>query len=133
MPTKVSNPENVDSESLEVFLDDMYEIPMSLVGYTNNSHEYKCSDDYRECHRSEICPEFRRIDCDKGNFQRLPKANIPKLKEAHDISKNIERPFNLLKNQTGLEDVRVRDVPRNILPIFFKKWYLLIFTVKVKI
>jgi hypothetical protein len=105
---KVSNPENVDSESLEVFLDDMCEMPMSLVGYENNSHEYKCSDDYGECHRSAICPKFRRIDCDKGNFQRLPKANIPKLKEAHDIRKNIERPFNLLKNQTGLEEVRVR-------------------------
>jgi hypothetical protein len=27
---------------------------------------------------------------------------------ANDIRKNCERPFNLLKNQTGLEKIRVR-------------------------
>jgi len=26
----------------------------------------------------------------------------------HDIRKNIERPFNLIKNQVGMEQVRVR-------------------------
>jgi hypothetical protein len=30
------------------------------------------------------------------------------IQQAHDIRKNCERPFNLLKNQTGLETVHVR-------------------------
>jgi len=30
------------------------------------------------------------------------------IEDAHDIRKNCERSFNLLKNQTGLEKIRVR-------------------------
>jgi hypothetical protein len=38
------------------------------------------------------------------------KASLPEnidgdRKQAHDIRKNCERPFNLLKNQTGLETI----------------------------
>jgi hypothetical protein len=44
---------------------------------------------------------------DRGLFQRIPFASID-VEEAHDIRKNCERPFNLLKNQTGLEKIRVR-------------------------
>jgi len=44
---------------------------------------------------------------DRGLFQRIPFAT-ESIQQAHDIRKNCERPFNLLKNQTGLETVRVR-------------------------
>lgn len=40
-------------------------------------------------------------------FQRIPHAT-EMVQQAHDIRKNCESPFNLLKNQTGLETLRVR-------------------------
>lgn len=104
---KVALPEHVDPDTLAVFIDDMCEIPMCHVGYENNTHEYKCGADPGECLRSGNCPQFREISCDKGNFQRIPNDK-DQVEQAHDIRKNIERPFNLLKNQTGLEQVRVR-------------------------
>jgi len=57
-----------------------------------------------ECIRSGNCPQFREITCDNGNFQRIPNDKN-QVQQAHDIRKNIERPFNLLKNQTGLEQI----------------------------
>ena len=80
---------------------------MCHVGYENNAHEYKCGAYPGECFRSGNCPQFREIPCDKGNFQRI-QNDKNQVEQAHDIRKNIERPFNLLKNQTGLEQVRVR-------------------------
>ena len=44
---------------------------------------------------------------DAGLFQRIPFATKG-IEDAHDIRKNCERPFNLLKNQVGLEKLRVR-------------------------
>jgi len=40
-------------------------------------------------------------------FQRIPFTN-KWLSDALDIRKNCERSFNLLKNQAGLEKIRVR-------------------------
>jgi len=40
-------------------------------------------------------------------FQRIP-YHTKQIQKAINIRKNCERPFNLLKNQTGLETVRVR-------------------------
>lgn len=104
---KVTLPEHVNPDTLSVFIDDMCEIPMCHVGYENNTHEYKCGAAPGECLRSGNCPQFREISCDNGNFQRIPNDKN-QVEQAHDIRKNIERPFNLLKNQTGLEQVRVR-------------------------
>ncbi|MBL0731642.1 MAG: hypothetical protein JJW03_02130 [Desulfosarcina sp.] len=104
---KVTLPEHVNPDTLSVFIDDMCEIPMCYVGYENNTHEYKCGASPGECFRSGNCPQFREIPCDNGNFQRIPNDK-DQVEQAHDIRKNIERPFNLLKNQTGLEQVRVR-------------------------
>ena len=39
---------------------------------------------------------------------KYPTYETEQIKQAHDIRKNCERPFNLLKNQTGLETIRVR-------------------------
>lgn len=44
---------------------------------------------------------------DKGYFQRIP-FHAQGIAQAHDIRKNCERPFNLLKHQAGLETLRVR-------------------------
>ena len=41
-------------------------------------------------------------------FVPVPVLDKDQVEHAHAIRKNIERPFNLLKNQTGLEQVRVR-------------------------
>ncbi len=44
---------------------------------------------------------------DNGHFQRILNGS-DQADEALDIRKNSERPFNLLKNREGLEQVRVR-------------------------
>ncbi len=46
-------------------------------------------------------PEYLRL------FQQIP-FETKQVKLAHHIRKNCERSFNLLKNQTGLETIRVR-------------------------
>jgi len=104
---KVSIPTNVDGETGSVFCNDSCEVPMRRVGLENQTHEYKCSADQGECHCWHGCPQSRFIPVDGGLFQQLP-YEIGQLEEAHDIRKNCERPFNLLKNQTGLEKLRVR-------------------------
>jgi len=43
---------------------------------------------------------------DSGLFQQIP-YETEQIKQAHHIRKNCGRPFNLLKNQTGLETIRV--------------------------
>jgi len=70
-------------------------------------HEYRCGAATGQCHRSGICTQCRFIPVDSGLFQQIPHAT-EQIKQAYDIRKNCERPFNLLKNQTGLETVRVR-------------------------
>jgi len=107
LPAKISLPENVDGECGTVFLDGTCNIPMAHVACEAQNHEYRCGAATGQCHRSSICTQCYFISVDNGLFQQIPHATGP-IKRAYDICKNCERPFNLLKNQTGLETVRVR-------------------------
>jgi hypothetical protein len=105
--SKVSLPANVDSDTLQVRLDELCEIPMQYIGIEEQGHEFKCGAESSQCARASICPQFRHIGFDNGCFQRLLYGSDAVLK-ALDIRKNGERPFNLLKKREGLEQVRVR-------------------------
>jgi len=105
--TKASLPENVDSSSGIAFCNDSCRVAMLHVGFEKQVHEYKCGASPGECPHSGSCPQYRHIPFDSGLFQQIP-YEIEQIKLAHDIRKNCERPFNLLKNQTGLENIRVR-------------------------
>ena len=104
---KVSLPENVDGDSGSVFCNDSCSIAMLRVGLEKQIHEYKCGAEPRECQYYGTCSQRRYIPVDRGLFQQIP-YETEQIKWAHDIRKNCERPFNLLKNQTGLETIRVR-------------------------
>lgn len=104
---KVALPEHVHKESGAVFCHGECSIPMRHLGVQQELHEYKCHADPDECPLFRSCPQSRFIPVDGGFFQRIP-YHIKSIRKAHDIRKNCERPFNLLKNQTGLETVRVR-------------------------
>lgn len=100
-------PENVDRETGKVFCHENCSIPMKHLGVDGQEHEYKCNGDQGECSLCGSCSQGRTIPTDRGLFQRIPyHSNL--LEKAHNIRKNCERPFNLLKNQTGMETVRVR-------------------------
>lgn len=103
----VSLPPHTHSERGAVFCNEFCSIPMQHLGVTEQIHEYKCSADTGECTSSLSCPQYRFLPVDRGFFQRIP-YHAEGIHAAHDIRKNCERPFNLLKNQTGLETVRVR-------------------------
>lgn len=103
----VSLPKHIQSNSGAVFCHDACTISMRHLGVEGQEHEYKCSVDSDECTLFHTCPQHRFIQVDRGLFQRIP-YHIDTIRKAHDIRKNCERPFNLLKNQTGLETVRVR-------------------------
>lgn len=105
--TKALLPENVDSSSGIVFCNDSCRVAMLRVGFEKQVHEYKCGAIVGECLHSGPCPQYRYIPSDSGLFQQIP-YETEQIKLAHDIRKNCERPFNLLKNQTGLETIRVR-------------------------
>ena len=60
-----------------------------------------------QCLLAETCSQCCIIQMDLGLFQRIPFASID-IEEAHDIRKNCEHPFNLLKHQVGFEKIRVR-------------------------
>ncbi len=105
--SKVSLPEHTDAENGAVFCNDECSFPMLHVGTEGQNHEYKCRVNSGECQYSNTCSRYRVIPVDGGLFQRIPH-NTDLIQKAHDIRKNCERPFNLLKNQTGLETVRVR-------------------------
>jgi hypothetical protein len=104
---KASLPENVNADTGVVFCNDECTIPMSRIGCTNQTHEYKCDAEPGECRHSDTCSQCRLIPVDGGLFQQIP-YETEQIKQAHEIRKNCERPFNLLKNQTGLETIRVR-------------------------
>ncbi len=108
--SKVSVPENIDNDTGNVFCHGACSIPMHHLGVEKQIHEYKCSADSDECTLFHSCPQYRFILVDGGLFQRIPH-HADGIRKAHDIRKNCERPFNLLKNQTGLETVRVRSQP----------------------
>jgi len=103
----VSLPQHTHNETGAVFCNESCSIPMQHLGVTEQIHEYKCSADVGECTSSQFCPQYRFLPVDRGFFQRIP-YHAEGIHTAHDIRKNCERPFNLLKNQTGLETVRVR-------------------------
>jgi len=100
-------PEHVHKDSGAVFCHGECSIPMRHLGVEQQIHEYKCNADSGECTFFHSCPQHRFIPVDKGLFQRIP-YHTESIRKAHAIRKNCERPFNLLKNQTGLETVRVR-------------------------
>ncbi len=104
---KTSLPPCVYQETGAVFCSESCSIPMQYLGVTEEGHEYKCGADAGECPTASSCPQYRFIPIDRGLFQRIP-YHIDGVQEAHNIRKNSERPFNLLKNQTGLETIRVR-------------------------
>ncbi len=105
--TNVSLPGDVDGDSGAVFYNDSCSVAMLRVGFENQTHEYKCGAEPGECQHSSTCLQCRYIPVDGGLFQQIP-YETEQIKLAHDIRKNCERPFNLLKNQTGLETIRVR-------------------------
>jgi len=104
---KVNLPENVNGNTGAVFVHDECPVPMKHVGCEGLEHEYKCDATSGECSRLHSCQQSRFVPMDRGLFQRIPFAT-ESIQQANDIRKNCERPFNLLKNQTGLETVRVR-------------------------
>ncbi len=104
---KVLPPQHTDSETGSVFCHTHCDISMSHVGVENQMHEYKCNDVTGECLFPGRCSQYRFVPVDGGIFQQIP-CHTALIQEAHDIRKNCERPFNLLKNQAGLETVRVR-------------------------
>lgn len=105
---KVSLPGNVNAINGAVFCNDSCSIPMVRVGLESQRHEYKCAAEPGECQHLGTCLQCRYIPVDGGKFQRIPYHGPGQVKMAHEIRKNCERPFNLLKNQTGLETLRVR-------------------------
>jgi hypothetical protein len=104
---KVSLPQNTDGDTGAVYCHDGCTLPMQRLGIEGQDHEYKCNAAAGECPSSSTCPQYRFVPIDGGCFQRIPH-HTGLIQEAHEIRKNCERPFNLLKNQTGLEKVRVR-------------------------
>jgi len=100
-------PKYVDITNGSIYCHAECTVPMEYLGVTKQAHEYKCGIPAGDCQSSCSCPRSRFIPLDKGIFQRIP-WHVKSVKQAHDIRKNCERPFNLLKNQTGLETVRVR-------------------------
>jgi hypothetical protein len=104
---KVDLPENVDGNTGAVLCHDECSRPMQYVGSEDQEHEYKCDASPGECSHLHSCPQYRFLPMDRGLFQRIPFAT-ESVQQAHDIRKNCERSFNLLKNQAGLETVRVR-------------------------
>jgi len=105
--SKVSLPDYVDKDTGAVFCNEECSIPMRHLGADQQTHEYKCNAESDECNHFRSCPQYRSIHVDRGLFQRIP-YHTDGIQKAHDIRKNCERTFNLLKNQTGLETVRVR-------------------------
>jgi hypothetical protein len=105
--SKVLLPVDVDSKKGNVFCHERCSVPMKHLGVDKQTHEYKCNADQGECSLCGSCQQSRIVPVDRGLFQQIP-YHAPGLQRAHDIRKNCERPFNLLKNQTGMETVRVR-------------------------
>ena len=92
---------NIDGEKGTVFCNDSYEIAMRHVGFENQTYKYTCGATVGECFHSSTCSQYRFVPADSGLFQRI-SWQTEQIQLASDIRKNCERPFNLLKNQTGL-------------------------------
>jgi len=100
-------PEYVEPGSIQVTCNQFCEIPMTRMGLTDEGHEYKCAAGAGECVRAAICPRFRLIAFDDGHFQRMP-VDGEAARQAIEMRKNCERPFNLMKKRECLEDAVVR-------------------------
>ena len=103
----VNPPVNVAPKTGEVFCHCECTIPMRHVGSEKQELEYKCNAEPGQCLYSETCPQYSFVTMDRGLFQRIPFTSKA-IEDAHEIRKNCERSFNLLKNQAGLEKIRVR-------------------------
>ena len=69
---KVSIPENVDIETMQVTCHDMCTIPMEHMGVEEQGHEFKCGATAGECPYADNCHQYRFIPLDGGFFQRIP-------------------------------------------------------------
>jgi len=103
----VTIPDHVTARTGEVFCHSECSIPMQHVGSDGQEHEFKCGAEPGECPYSDHCSQYRFMPMDAGLFQRIPFATAG-IEDAYTIRKNCERSNNLLKNQTGLEKIRVR-------------------------
>jgi len=105
--SKVRLPKHVDTGTGSIFCHGGCEVAMRSMGVEDGCHEYKCNATTGECHYAGPCPKYRLIPLDRGWFQRVP-GSAEHVQKAQDLRKHCERPFNLLKHQTGMETVRVR-------------------------
>lgn len=103
----VNLPENVDPETFAVTHNVECELPMEHLGCFEGRHEFKCAAQSGDCLRSDSCSQSRFIPTDSGMFQSII-TNGDLAKQAIEVRKNVERPFNLLKHCYGLEHLRVR-------------------------
>jgi len=100
-------PDNVLESPVRVTCNDLCEIPMKILGTSQDGHEFKCDANPGECIFESTCSKSRTIAFDKGYFQPMPSF-LDSSQQAIDIRKNCERPFNLMKKREGLEHTRVR-------------------------
>ena len=100
-------PDNVLEFPVRVACNDSCEIPMEILGSTQNGHEFGCNAEPGQCIFESGCLKSRIIAFDNGYFQPMPTFHDIS-KRAIDIRKNCERPFNLMKKREGLEQTRVR-------------------------
>lgn len=105
--SKVRLPEHVDPQTGSIFCHAGCTVPMRHMGIEDGCHEYKCDATTGECDYVGTCRKYRFIPLDSGWFQRVP-GSAEHVQEAQELRKHCERPFNLLKHQTGMETVRVR-------------------------
>ncbi len=104
---KAKLPDNVLEFPVRVTCNDFCEIPMTILGISQNGHEFSCAAEPGECIFETNCQKSRTIEFDNKYFQPMPAFHA----ESHSaikIRKNCERPFNLMKKREGLEQTRVR-------------------------
>jgi hypothetical protein len=104
---KATIPENVLTSPVRVFCHSFCETPMKRLESSEKGHEFGCAAESEECSFESGCPKSRVIDFDSGCFQPMPIFHEIS-KQAIEIRKNCERPFNLMKKREGLEQTRVR-------------------------
>ena len=105
--SKVRLPEHVAPRTGSIFCHGGCSVPMRSMGVEDGYHEYKCDATTGECNYASPCPKYRFIPLDSGWFQRVP-GSAEHVQKVQGLRKHCERPFNLLKHQTGMETVRVR-------------------------
>jgi len=100
-------PDNVLEFPVRVTCNDSCDIPMKIIGSSQNGHEFCCDAEPGECLFETTCLKTRTIGFDNGYFQPMP-AFHEMSKRVIYLRKNCERPFNLMKKRDGLEQTRVR-------------------------